>query len=473
MWRNARRRQQKSSPHSARSGQKRHAAGWRERLCAGLRAVWRCGAVEPAQTAARLPARCAAGLRTAFAALRNNRRSGALARGPRAAGGGLRSGLAALQRSIGSACRGLLATPRRAVGGLGDLARRAVPRRRGGNGARRDTAPSHPHSRGAPAASTAIERSFGASLAPGNRRLNLALQGGGAHGAFTWGVLDRLLEERKLDFEGVSGTSAGAMNAAVLAQGLMDGGREGARAALGSFWHSVSPALPLSPRASEAALNLTRHFSPYQLNPLDVNPLRDTVERHVDFAALRRNSPVKLFIAATRVRSGSLVLFREGELDCDRLLASACLPSVHRAVEIDGEAYWDGGFSANPAIYPLLEDCRCGDNLLVLLQPVDRPQTPRSSEAIAERIGELSFGSAFTREMQDIARRGAGGGARFHLIQDEELMRGLDRRSKYDTRRAFLDSLFEAGRQQADAWLRRHRRHIGSRASIDIGKLFG
>ncbi len=472
MWRNARRRQQKSASRSARKSSSGRAGSRQKRLRSGLRSIGQRAVVAPLQALGRLPGRCAASLRAAFAALHKFR--------PWGKAGKTRGG----RRPTGAkaASKAAISAPRRWLAGLARQARRILPRRQSdgrtsGAAADRNQARQTKNrataEQSAGAAAKSAERRFGASLAPADRCLNLALQGGGAHGAFTWGVLDRLLDERKLGFEGISGTSAGAMNAAVLAQGLLDGGREGARAALRSFWHSVSPALPLSPRASEAALNLTRHFSPYQLNPLDVNPLRDTVERHVDFAALRRHSPVKLFIAATRVRSGSLVLFRESELDCDRLLASACLPSVHRAVEIDGEAYWDGGFSANPAIFPLLEDCQCRDNLLILLQPVDSPQTPRSSEAIAERIGELSFGSAFTREMQDIARRRDQRGVRFHLVQDEELMLGLNRRSKYDTRRAFLDSLFEAGREQTDAWLRRHRRHIGRRASIDIGKLFG
>ena len=194
-------------------------------------------------------------------------------------------------------------------------------------------------------------------------RINLALQGGGAHGAFTWGVLDALLEDGRCEFEGVSGTSAGAMNAIFLAQGLMAGGREGgrehARAALSRFWTAVASSSPFDQSGNAAAsmapamklmLQWTEYLSPEQLNPLDLNPLRDIIAEQIDFAALRRASPVKLFIAATHANSGKLRIFRNAELSVDTLLASACLPTIHRSIVIDGEPYWDGGYSANPAV---------------------------------------------------------------------------------------------------------------------------
>ncbi|MGH8829606.1 MAG: patatin-like phospholipase family protein, partial [Polaromonas sp.] len=196
--------------------------------------------------------------------------------------------------------------------------------------------------------------------------MNLALQGGGAHGAFTWGVLDGLLEDGRMDFEGVSGTSAGAMNAAVLANGLMSGGRDGARAALEKFWTGVADSLPFEVAvpsmdgqnvsllpALKLMLHWAHYFSPQQLNPLDLNPLRDILCAQVDFERLRTHSPVKLFIAATHANSGKVRLFRSPEISADSLLASACLPTMARPVEIDGEPYWDGGYSANPAVYPL------------------------------------------------------------------------------------------------------------------------
>lgn len=328
------------------------------------------------------------------------------------------------------------------------------------------------------------------ALWPKKQQLSLALQGGGAHGAFTWGVLDRLLEEEHLRFEGVSGTSAGAMNATMLAQGLMEGGHEGARERLAGFWNAVMPTLPFqmrSPVLEAGQQAMMKLLSPYQFNPLDMNPLRDIVNKHVDFERLRRESPVKLFIAATRVRTGGLKLFTERELDSDRLLASACLPSLHKAVEVEGEAYWDGGFAGNPAVYPLLFECKSKDIMIVLLQPIERHDTPKSVKSISERIGEMSFGATFTREMRAIAatrelsrksmwplskleRRFRD--ARFHIVEADELMRGLDRSSKYDTRRVFLTHLFEQGRGHAEEWLDRHQRDLGRRPSADLSALF-
>jgi NTE family protein len=322
------------------------------------------------------------------------------------------------------------------------------------------------------------------------RRISLALQGGGAHGAFTWGVLDRLLEEEYLCFDGVSGTSAGAMNATVLAQGLMAGGNEGGREALAAYWNAVMPNMPLQVRSrmlEAGSQALLKVLSPYQFNPMDLNPLRDIVNKHIDFERLRKESPVKLFIAATRVRTGALKLFREYELDTDHLLASACLPTIHHAINIDGEDYWDGGFAGNPAVYPLVFDCSTPDVIIVLLQPIDRPDTPKSTHSISERIGEMTFGATFVREMRAIAatreqtrrsllpigrieRRLRS--ARFHIVQADELMRTLKRESKYDTRRVFLTHLFEQGREHAEEWLDKHKRDLGKRPSADIAELF-
>lgn len=233
---------------------------------------------------------------------------------------------------------------------------------------------------------------------PSKPRICLALQGGGAHGAFTWGVLDFLLEASDLQFEGVSGTSAGAMNAVVLADGLMKGGRDGARAALAEFWREVAASVPfevavrtldgesvtLTP-AMKMMMGWTSLFSPYELNPFDLNPLRKLVTRMVDFERLRRRSPVKLFIAATAANTGRLRLFKEHELTVDSILASACLPSIHHSVEIDGEPYWDGGFTANPAVFPLFYECPGRDILLVLINPLRHRDTPRSAEEIRTR----------------------------------------------------------------------------------------
>jgi NTE family protein len=254
---------------------------------------------------------------------------------------------------------------------------------------------------------------------PGRRapsgRLNLALQGGGAHGAFTWGVLDALLADPRIRFEGLSGSSAGAMNAVVLADGWAKGGRDGARAGLDAFWSAVGRQVPaamvtqasgdaisLSP-ASKLMAQWAGHFSPSQLNPFDLNPLRDMLARQIDFERLRADSPFKLFVGTTHANSGKLRVFRERELSIEVLLASACLPRIHHAIEIDGEPYWDGGYSANPAVFPLFYECDSRDVLLVLLAPLRREHTPRTVDEIEARILELGFSANFMREMRMFA----------------------------------------------------------------------
>ncbi|ENO86140.1 patatin-like phospholipase family protein [Thauera linaloolentis] len=332
--------------------------------------------------------------------------------------------------------------------------------------------------------------------------LSLALQGGGAHGAYTWGVLDRLLEDDwRLD--GISGTSAGAMNAVALAQGWTTGGAEGARAALEAFWMAVGDSTPFHldlmhslnpaqdgglPAPMNMMLGLARLFSPYQLNPFELNPLRDVVRAQFDFERLRRSCPLKLFIAATTVRTGKVHLFRTRDLSEEALLASACLPTLHRAVEIDGEHYWDGGFTANPAIYPLMYECATPDILLVLLNPLVRDDAPRSAGEIAARSMELGFSTTFLREMRMIAHARSYIGEskgwlphgrlerklmrlRFHLIEAKELGdAGGD--SKLNASTSFLVQLRDLGRMRADRWLRRYRRHVGRRASVDLEHLF-
>lgn len=330
--------------------------------------------------------------------------------------------------------------------------------------------------------------------------LNLALQGGGAHGAFTWGVLDRLLEDGRANFEGVSGTSAGAMNAVVLAQGLMTGGNEGARAALANFWNAVADSSPFvhapganggeAPRlatAQKLLLQLTEYFSPSQLNPFDLNPLRRIVASQVDFERLRRDSPVKLFIATTQANSGKLRMFQTAELSVDVILASACLPSIHHPIMIGDEPYWDGGYSANPAVFPLFYHCASHDILLVLLTPLKYKETPRSAPAIRQRQRELGFQSAFLREMRMFAhmrefvegswfklgrleRRIAR--ANFHLIAAEELMGGLAPETRVIANRQFFNMLRDSGRQHAGDWLDQHRGAIGKRSTVALSELF-
>jgi len=335
------------------------------------------------------------------------------------------------------------------------------------------------------------------SLTP--RPLNLALQGGGAHGAFTWGVLDALLEDGRFDFEGVSGTSAGAMNAACLAQGLMTGGREGARQALADFWGAVShsspfdqggPAQSLAP-AMKIMLQWTEHLSPEQLNPLDLNPLRDIISRQIDCERLRRESPVKLFIAATHANSGKLRIFKNHELSVDCLLASACLPTIHRTVVIDGEPYWDGGYSANPAVFPLFYECTAADIMLVLLTPLHYSATPESAQDIRVRLRELAFNSTFLREMRMFAhlREQVGGSwlpdwlpingfvqrmkrLRFHAISADALLGALPAESKLNVSLEFFEALRDDGRSHAEAWLASRGDAVGQRATLDLAKLF-
>jgi NTE family protein len=332
------------------------------------------------------------------------------------------------------------------------------------------------------------------------RTLNLALQGGGAHGAFTWGVLDVLLEQPELSFEGLSGSSAGAMNAVVFAHGWMQGGRHGARQGLFDFWTEVGRQMPshgmtrgegddisLSPTTRLVA-KWAAHFSPSQLNPFALNPLRDILTRQIDFERLRRNSPFKLFVAATQANTGKLRIFRETELTPDMLLASACLPKIHHPVHIDGEPYWDGGYCANPAIFPLFYDCRSSDVLLVLLSPLKHANTPTSVQEIEGRISELTFSAHFMREMHMLAQATAYArgswmtrgrldrrlqAMRFHMVDSSQiplLERGETRLLAHGP---FLDLLREQGRQRATQWFSSHRAAIGRMPSIDLAQVFG
>ena len=259
----------------------------------------------------------------------------------------------------------------------------------------------------------------------GRKTVNLALQGGGAHGAFGWGVLDRLLEDGRLDFEGVCATSAGAVNAVLLAHGLSGGGRDAARAALAAFWRDVATqaswlnpfalnpwakafnavgaaALENSPAFALAEM-ATRMFSPYQFNPCNVNPMRQLLERHVDFARLRAAFAVKLFLCATNVETGKVRIFGNDAVSADAVLASACLPTLFQAVQIDGEYFWDGGYLGNPAIYPLIYECASSDVLVVHLSPIVRRGCPRTPAEIMNRLHEVSFNSSLMREMRAIA----------------------------------------------------------------------
>lgn len=332
------------------------------------------------------------------------------------------------------------------------------------------------------------------------RPLNLGLQGGGAHGAFTWGVLDALLEDGRITFDGISGTSAGAMNAVVLAHGLLQGGNDGARTALADFWQGVAGRSPFeialpSPDGKDFRLNpaikmmlrWTHHLSPSQLNPFDFNPLRDLLAEQIDFARLRTHSPVRLFIAATHANSGKLRLFREDELSIDAILASACLPTIHRAVIIDDEPYWDGGYSANPAVFPLIHNCRSQDILLVLLTPLRHAETPDSATEIKNRILDVAFNATFLREMrmfadlrQVVDRSWMCFGklerhiahTRFHIIDAEELINELGADTKLAASLQFFHMMRDHGRERAKTWLRTQFLRLGKASTVDIEKLF-
>ncbi|MCI0401033.1 MAG: patatin-like phospholipase family protein [Gammaproteobacteria bacterium] len=315
------------------------------------------------------------------------------------------------------------------------------------------------------------------------RKVNLALQGGGSHGAFTWGVLDRLLKDERLEIEGISGTSSGAMNAIVLADGLAKGGRRGARLALRQFWEQVSKVLPrnLSPLA------LSRLMSPYDLNPLGLNPLRDILAERIDFDRSPSDWPVKLFISATEVQTGKIKIFTNHHLSLDALLASACLPSLHHAVEIDGKVYWDGGYSGNPPIFPLIFECRSPDVVVVMLQPLYRPDTPYTAAQIRTRAVELGFSAAFLREMRAIAyckqqiKKGwlpplgierKLSRLNIHLIEAQEVMEQFDQESKLDIRPAFIQQLHGEGIRAASRWLRANFDHLRLKSSVDLVDVF-
>jgi NTE family protein len=330
---------------------------------------------------------------------------------------------------------------------------------------------------------------------PKTRLIDLALQGGGAHGAFTWGVLDRLLEEGSLEIEGISGTSAGAMNAAVMASGLARGGVDGAREAMESFWKAVSAAARLSPlrRGPLAMLSgrwtlddsptfmvselMTRVLSPYQFNPLNSNPLAGILDKTVDFDALTSSS-VKLFITATNVRTGTGRVFRNAEITPDVLLASACLPTMYQAVEIDGEHYWDGGYVGNPTITPLVRECRSQDTILVQINPIERSGVPKNARDIANRLNEISFNSPLVKELkmiallQRVADPGTGEGAlwgrmRIHRIASDRVTE-VDSSSKLITEWRFLRGLRDEGRRCAEAFLSEHGADIGRRSTVDL-----
>jgi NTE family protein len=330
-----------------------------------------------------------------------------------------------------------------------------------------------------------------------NIRINLALQGGGAHGAFTWGVLDRLLDDEEIKIGWVSATSAGAVNAAALACGLAEDGRSGARARLRHVWEAVHKAgvpdlLRLNPflyglvRAPQLA-QVASLWSPYDFNPLGFDPLRRLLSDAIDFERLRASSPIDLLIAATEVATGRARIFRRDEITVEAVLASACLPSLHHAVEIDGVAYWDGGFSANPDIRTLAMESPIEDTLIVQINPLVRHGLPTGVREISLHANRLAFNAPLMRDVElietvrECSQRWLGGARgrygklathRFHLIEAGRYTSALSPDSTMKPDWSLLSYLFNAGRDETEKWLGRHRASVGHRSSVDLKERF-
>jgi NTE family protein len=328
--------------------------------------------------------------------------------------------------------------------------------------------------------------------------VDLALQGGGSHGAFTWGVLDRLIEEPWPRIEAISGTSAGAMNAALVADGWTQGGAEGARAALEAYWRRVSQAASLSPLqrspldrlmgrrtldtspAYVVADLMARVLSPYDLNPLGLNPLRTILAESIDFGRLAR-APIRLFITATNVRTGRGRIFRNADITADVLLASACLPTMFQAIEIDGEPYWDGGYAGNPTLTPLVHESDAHDTILVQINPRERSDRPRTANEVLNRLNEISFNSLLMKELRmiellrQVADPGHGEGARWAGMHTHRLMTDtladFGASSKLNAEWGFVSLLKEEGLRSADAFLAAHGHDLGQRSTADIDVL--
>jgi NTE family protein len=335
----------------------------------------------------------------------------------------------------------------------------------------------------------------------GKKKLNLALQGGGAHGAFTWGVLDRLLEEKDLEIVGVSGTSAGAVNGTCLVYGLIQGGNEAARDVLNTFWRKNSDSQlysPFQPTVFDRLLSrgnidcnpfflgfslISKYFSPYQWNPLRINPLRDLLLEVIDFQTIQGQETYKLFLTATNIRTSKVKIFANPDITADAVCASSCLPHVFQAAEIDGELYWDGGYIGNPAIFPLFQNTQCRDLLLIQIDNINYAKTPTQISEISDRATEISFNSSLMREMRaiyfvtQIIDHGFNDGGRLiktniHYIGTGELMNDYNGSSKLNVSWDWLTYLRDHGRQKADVWVQECFDLIGEKNSCDVDRLF-
>lgn len=338
-----------------------------------------------------------------------------------------------------------------------------------------------------------------------NKPVNLALQGGGAHGAVTWGVLDRLLEDDRIDIDSISGTSAGAINAVALAYGLHLDGCAGARAKLDELWAAVSHAgdlfSPIKRTPMEAFFGgfnldkslsyhafetLTRTFSPYQLNPFDINPLRDVLESCIDFDRLRKCTKINLYLNATNVRTGKVRVFGTDEVSLDVVGASTCLPFLYKAVEIDGEHFWDGGYMGNPVLFPFIYKAKSSDVVVVHVNPISRDEVPTQSADIMNRINEISFNSSLLREFRAInfvhklidddwikdEHKDKLRSVRVHSIRSDHEMADLSVASKFNVEWEFLLDLKQRGRQIAEQWLEENFDHIGKKSSVNLPSVF-
>ncbi len=328
--------------------------------------------------------------------------------------------------------------------------------------------------------------------------LDLALQGGGAHGAFTWGVLDRLLEEEDIEIKGISGTSAGAMNAAVLVDGYHEGGRARAKKQLHDFWLEISKAAntfspfgqiphtgPIPGMEWLSAFNpmdmMSRVFSPYEYNPLNLNPMREVLERILEPKHLHNG--IKLYVTATNVETGEARVFEGKEITIDVLLASACLPFVYQAVEVEGVPYWDGGYMGNPAIWPLIYGTGCHDVLLVQINPLERKGTPKTAMDIINRVNEISFNSSLIAEMRAInfVRKLIKKGRlknteyaemRMHRVLPPADLQAMGAASKMNASWDFFLLLHNLGREEMETWLKKNKKYIGKESSMDIEQQF-
>jgi NTE family protein len=320
------------------------------------------------------------------------------------------------------------------------------------------------------------------------KRINLALQGGGSHGAYAWGVLDYFLEDGRVEIDGISGTSAGSVNAVVYAYGRMVGGIEGAREALAGFWKGLSESRSgfNNPQAFQAFKLMTGSLSPYQWNPLNYNPFRTALEKSVDFERLRRCRTTKLFLTATNVETGKARIFTTPEVSADVVMASSCLPFLFQAVQIDGAHYWDGGYMGNPALYPLFYETDSRDVVIIHINPIEREGVPRLAHEIENRLNEITFNSALIKELRAIAFvqkmledgwlkdefTGKLKHVLMHSVRADKVLADLSVASKFSVDWPFLQELHQRGRQTGRAWLEAHHADLGRRSSVDLRATF-